>query len=801
MIRNYLNVAWRNFRRGQLYSFINVAGLSIGLTSSILIFLYVSNELSYDRFYSKAKRIYRVMEFFEGENGSGERSSSIPFPMGEMLFNDYNNLIDDYVRFYDFQSPLLTIAYEREEKVFNERNFFFVDSSFLKIFDLELISGDPLSALNNSHAVMISESTAKKYFQDEAALGKELLLQNQTLLLVTGVFKDMPDNSHFRADFLASFSTIKEFYEGQYPQNWHWNPCWTYLLLKENANPNDLIAKFPEFVKKHLPESFKADVTLGLQRMTDIHLNSNLEFEIEPNGSEEDIYLFSGVALFVLLIASINFMNLSTARSTKRAKEVGMRKVVGSQRHQLVFQFMMESLLITFLAVSLSIVLVFFSLPFFNNFVERNLTFDLSDPVLIISLMTIGLIVGIISGLYPALVLTSFNAVKTLKANREQGKGLGLRRALVVFQFAISIALIIGTGVAIKQLNFLRGSSLGFSQEHVIMIPVIRTDIEQHYKTFIDEALQFPGIESITAVEEVIGAKHQSGSFLFEGMDRARNFPRLKVRHDFLKTFAIPLLAGRDYNIDNPTDDSLAVVVNERLVKTFNWTPTEALGRRCEIGGYQAKIIGVTRDFNFMSKHQPIGPLVIQMNNSKNAFNLSLKYMAVRVNPASVQKAIAKIKKSWKEYLPGRPFDYFFLSSELNNLYKSESNLIKVSLAFSFLAIFVACLGLFGLASFNSEQRKREIGIRKVLGSSTQQIVMLILSDYTRLLIVAVLVACPVTALAMNYWLSNFAYSINLPLEIFVLASLIVFAFAYLTVSYKSFSVASSNPVDSLRSE
>ncbi len=801
MLRNYLTIAWRNFISGRLYSFINVFGLAIGIACSILILLYVSNELSYDRFYTNGDRIYRVDEFIEGENGSGERSSSIPFPMAESMLIDYSDVIEDAVRIYNFQSPILTVSFEPKERTFNERRFFFADSGYYRLFDLSLVKGNPKIALSNSNAVIISESMAKKYFDNDEPIGKLLRFQGKEDLLVTGVFKDMPSNSHFHADFLASFSTLKVFYDGQYPQSWHWNPCWTYLLLKKDADPQQLELLFPQFIQTHLPDFIKNDVRLALQSLTSIHLNSHLEYEIEPNGNNSDVYVFSGISIFVLLIAVINFINLSTARSMKRAKEVGMRKAIGSQTRQLFFQFMLESVLISMASILLAIVIVLVALPYFNDFLERDLVLNLLNPTLFLSLVLLGLTVGIISGIYPAVVLTSFSAIKALKSNHVHGKGLNFRKVLVITQFVISIVLIIGTGVAVKQVSYLQTSSVGFTTDHIVMLPVVGTSIAPKYKTFVDEALRFKGIESITAVEDIVGAKHQGNNYQFEGMEVSNLFSRIKVRHDFLKTLNIPLLAGRDYSIDVPTDDSLAVVVNETLVKGFNWTPETAIGKRCTFSGFHARIIGVTKDFNFVSKHEPVAPLVLQLNNSMGAFKLSIKYMAVRIDPGSAQQSIAELERLWKQILPDRPFDYFFLDHELENLYKGETNLIKVCGTFAGLAVIVACLGLFGLASFNAEQRKREISIRKVLGSSTQNIILLILTDYVRLLVVAIVIACPIAWVSLDHWLATFAYRIDIPIYIFVVASLTTICIALATVGYKSFMAASSNPIDSLRSE
>lgn len=801
MIQNYLKVAYRNFIKGKLYSYINVTGLAVGITCTLLIVLYISDELSYDKHHSNAERIFRINEFYEANDGSGERSASLPFPTVEAMHLDYPNLIQHSVRLFNFQAPTLTVAYEAADKEFNERNFFFADSTYYKVFDLRLIKGDAGTALNNPNSVVISESASRKYFGDEDPMGKLLRFQARTDLMVTGVMADMPRTSHFRADFLGSFSTLREFFGGQYPQGWFWNPCWTYVLLHKNGDAEKLEAMLPGFVDKRFPDFIKKDVSLKLQPLTDIHLRSHLDFEIAPNGNEANIYLFSGVAVFVLLIACINFMNLSTARAINRAREVGMRKTIGCEKHQLVSQFMMESVLMSFLAVILSIVLVYAALPWFNVFADKNIVFDLSEPALLLGLVSAGLGVGLFSGFYPAFVLASFNPIAALKARQEQNHGLTFRRVLVVAQFAISIILIIGTGVAIRQLEFLQNDEVGFQKDHVMMIPVMRTAVAGKYQTLADRALTYKDIHSVTALEEVLGSKYQTANYQFEGQERESLYARLNVRHDFLKTFNIPLLAGRDYSLDHPTDDSLALVVNETLVKGLGWTPEEAVGRKFTFGRFQGEIIGVAKDFNFASKHAPIGPLVLHLNTQPGAFNLFLKYMAVRVSPDHAKESVSVMESLWNELVPSRPFEYFFLDDELNNLYRAEENLSKVAGTFSLLALMVASLGLFGLASYSAEQRKKEIGIRKVLGSSIRQIVLLMFSDYARLLAVAIVVACPLAFFALEYWLSGFAYRIDIPVLIFVGGAAITILVALATVSYKSVSVARSNPVDSLREE
>lgn len=800
MLDNLLKVAYRNFVKGSMFSAINVIGLAIGLACAIFIFLYVADELSFDRFHSKADRIHRVIEFFGSREGSEERSSSVPFPVMDAILVDQGSIVEHAVRIFNFQAPTLAVAYETADKDFNERNFFFVDSSYSKIFDLPLIKGDLITVLNLPNSVVISETTAIRYFGEEEPMGKFLRIQGRTDLMVTGVMKDAPLNSHFRPDFLASFSTLREFYGGNYPSSWFWNPCWTYVLLKEKAAPQQLVSALPAFVEKHFPIAFKHDVRMGLQALTDIHLRSHLEYEINPNGKESNIYLFSGVAVFVLFIACVNFMNLSTARSMKRAKEVGLRKVVGSSKAQLVFQFMMESILMSLLGMVLALIVVVVALPILNQFAGKNLVLDLTNTWFVLTLIVMGVGVGFLSGVYPAFLLTSYPVISSIKASTSS-RGLMFRKTLVVAQFAISIVLIVATGVALRQLDFLQRDGVGFNRDHVIMIPVMRTPMGRQYTAFHDEALRHDGIMSMTALEEILGAKSQTATYTFEGMERESLFARLNVRHDFLSTFEIPLAAGRDYALSNTTDDSLALVVNETLVRELGWTPEQAIGRPFSFGRFRGQIVGVARDFNFASKHSPISPLVIHLNTNPGAFNLFIKYIAVRVAQGKAQESIQVLADLWKKMIPSRPFEYFYLDGELDKLYKAESNLSKVTASFSAMAILVACLGLFGLASFSADQRRKEIGIRKALGSTVGEVLSLFYADYIKLLIIAILIAWPVAYLGLSYWLSTFAYRIEMPLLIFLIAGGTTVAIALLSVSYKSIVVAQSNPVDSLRHE
>ncbi len=789
---------FRTFKKELLYSLINLFGLATGITCFIFIVLYTSDELSFDKYHEKADRIYRLNEFYEANDGSGERSASLPFPVAEVLANDFPDVIEHYVRIFNFQAPALTVKYEPKDLEFNERRFFFVDSTYAKVFNLTLLKGTVETALQRPNNVVISETTAAKYFPGEEPIGRILRFQDRVDLLVTGVMPDMPLNSHFHADFLASFPTIRNFYNGNYPQGWFWNPCWTYLLLREDANAELLTARLPGFVNDHFPADIKEDVHLKMQPLTDIHLGSHLDFEIEPNGSESDVYTFVGIAFFVLGIACLNFVNLMTATSVRRSKEVGLKKTLGSSRRALFFQFVTEAVMMTAAGVLIALVLSFLALPLFNDFTGKQLTLNIFSPDIAVGLASITIIVGIMSGIYPAIVISSYRPLSALKF-KDTTSGKIFRKSLVAIQFALSFALVIFTLAATRQLKFLQQSDMGFRTTNVIMIPVMRTPIGSQYKVFTERAKEDHSIESVTALEEILGSKFQTANYRFEGMYKESLYPRLNVRHDFLSTFGIPLLAGRDYSIDQPTDDSLAIVVNESLVEGIGWTPENAIGRSFQFGDYNGRVVGVFKDFHFTSKHAPIGPLVLHLNTRPGAFNLFLKYMAVRITGNDLSASIERLRTLWDETVPSKPFEYFFLDSELDNLYRAEANLSRVVAAFSSLAILVACLGLFGLASYDAETRKREISIRKVFGGSPGKIINMILSGYIRLLLISIAIACPLVYVALSKWLTGFAYHIDMPFDSFMAATAIILGMGILAVGYKSWHAANVNPVKALK--
>lgn len=803
MYKNYFTVFKRGFVKQKGYSFLNVFGLAIGIACFLLISLYIRDEYSFDKMHSKSDRIYRIHEILQAE-GVGERSASQPFPVAQALLNDYESQIVSVVRFFNFQAPTLAISTTDNKKEFNETRLFFVDSTVFDVFDFRLLEGDPKTALTAPNTIVLTESMAKKYFEGENPMGKFLRFQGEQNMLVTGIMEDVPVNTHFQFDFLASFQTLHDVYDPSVPAVWHWywNPCWTYVLFKDQQAAREVQAGMPAFVAKYFSEIVRNDVSMEFMPLTDIHLKSHMDYEIQPNSSLTTVYVFASIAFFVLLIASINFINLSTARAAKRAKEVGMRKTLGGQKIQLIGQFLFESILLCLLSVVIAVIMVAVALPHFNLFAEKDIQMSvLLQPFYLALLILLPLGVGIMSGIYPAFVLSSFRPITALKSNASQEQGAVFRKALVIVQFTLSITLLIGTGVAVDQLNMLRKSDTGFTRENIIMIPVARSPIAKNYLSLRNEFVRNPNVLGVTAMEEVVGAKNQVGNFHIEGLEASRPFPRLTVRHDFIKTFEIPLVAGRDYSEDVITDDSLALLVNETFVKQMGWKSNEeAIGKRFSENP-RSRIIGVVKDFNFTSRHQPIRPLALKLNTHDGAFNLLIKYMAVRINGSDVAKTIDWIEKQWKAQMPGWPFEYFFLENDLDKLYKAENKMSTITLIFSGFSILVACLGLFGLSTYTAEQRKKEMSIRKVLGSSDAEIFLLFSKHFFTLILIANVVAFPLAYIVMKQWLAGFAYQVNIDFGLFVIAGFTAVLIAFITIAYQALRAAHTNPADVLKNE
>lgn len=804
MFNNYLKIALRNIFKHKGYSLINIVGLAIGMACCLLILLYVQDELSYDRYHENADRIYRVIEEVRLE-GVGEESSSMPFPTGDTLPLEYPDAVEASVRFFNFQLPTMSVQYgTSDEKLFNEPRFFFADSAVFQVFSFEMIEGDPKKALEEPNTIVITEAMAEKYFEDEDPMGKTLRWQNGVNLRVTGVIEDVPPNSHFQFDFLGSFATLRRLFGGNLPQNWYWNPCWTYILLRDGVSADSLQAQFPALVQKYFPDSIKNKVVVKLQPLKDIHLFSHLDYEINPNSDISYIYIFSAIAVFVLLIACINFMNLATARSANRGREVGIRKVLGAYRTQLIKQFLGESMILCVIAAVLSVLIIEIVLPAFNAFSGKILSTDyFTDGHLLAGLALITLTVGILSGIYPAFFLSGFDPVKVMKGTLERGgKSSAFRKVLVVVQFAISIVLIIGTIICFQQLNYLRNTKLGFNKDQVVMLPAYGTSPARWYERFRERILQDPHISQVAAMEDVLGAKYQTGSFIPEGTSESnmQQIPLLVVTHDFIETFDMEMVSGRSFSKEFPTDITEGIIINESASKRFGWSPEEALGKRLrQQNALMLRVVGVVKDFNYASLSQPITPFVLEMPRNPGQMNNRVRYIAVKTSTADLQQTIGFLRSNWEEVVPNRSFDFFFLDDELDKLYHAEEQMGRVFGVFTILAIVIACLGLFALASFTTELRTREIGIRKVLGAQAFGIVILLSKEFAKWVLIANVIAWPVAFYIMERWLDGFAHRTVLGISTFIVATLLAFAIAILTVSFQAFKAALSDPVQSLR--
>ena len=802
MLKNYFKIALRNLLNNKTYSLINISGLAIGIACFMLIYLFVKDELSYDRFNSKADRIYRLTEKINLEGEGGEFSSSNPFPVMKAMLTDYPQYIEEGVRLFNFQLPTLTLQYEDQK--FNEKKIFFADSTFFKIFDFPLAQGDKNNALANPNSIILTKNLAHKYFGNQNPMGKNLLYDGRTNLLVTGVFGDLPTQSHLDFDCLISFSTVNQLVGPGLLQNWVWNPNWTYFLLRKGVDPKELEKQFPKFVQKYYPDFLKPQITHYLQPLTDIHLKSNLDYEMYPNSSESNIYIFSAVGILIILIACINFMNLATARSAKRAREVGMRKVLGADRFMLIKQFLGESLLLSFFAVIVAVFLIELLIPLFNNLAGKQLSFKIfTEPSNLLLLLIVGVFVGLLSGIYPAFFLSASEPIRVVKGGIvNQPKGGLLRKGLVVLQFTISLALIIGTLVIYQQLGFMQNANLGFNKENVVLVS-FRPAAANRYQAFKDDLLMNKNISSVTMMNEIIGEHHNTHEINYEGMEEGKwvYFPGLLVDEDFVKTFDLKIIAGRDFSKEYPREDSLSILVNESMLKELHWgDPESAINRRFKTIFGGERIIGVVKDFNFVSLKEPIGPFFLDISP---AFvrPFFLKYAAVRIKPGDVKNTISYIESKWNELIPQYPFEFSFLDENLNGMYKEQDNLGSLVGYFSILAIFIACLGMFALASFNAEQRTKEIGVRKVLGASVSGIVFLFTKDFLKLVLIAVVIASPLAYFILNKWLEDFAYRVNISPLVFITAAVVTFLIALITVAFQAIKAANANPVKSLRYE
>ncbi|MFC1555838.1 ABC transporter permease [candidate division KSB1 bacterium] len=798
MFNNYLKIALRNIARQKVFSFINIAGLAVGITCCLLILLYVQDELSYDTFHEKNNRIWRTtIEWFNSDGTTSLYLGHIAPPYKEHLVNTFPE-IEQAVRIRSVGGAL----FQYEDKSFLEERVFFAEENVFDFFTFPMVHGDPATALTKPMDIVITESAAYKYFGESDPMNKSFQVDfygTKVNLKVSGVTEDVPENSHWHYDFLISFKTYEMFAPDL--ESYSSNNYATYLLLPENYDIGKLSAEMPGFIDGLLGEDAHLGRILRFQKMTDIHLHSHLDSEIEANSDIKYVYIFSAIALFVLIIACINFMNLATARSAGRAHEVGLRKVVGAERRQIIGQFLGETTLLALFAMLLSIVLVIISLPAFRNFTGKSLTFGFADSLFILSsLLGIVIFVGIAAGSYPAFFLSSFQPVKVLRGKLRAGAGAsGFRTVLVVKQFAISIILIISVVVVYEQLHYVRNARLGFDKEHVVFLGIDPSMTEQ-YETIRERLIQHPGILDAAGSSRVPSGRllDSGGARIYkEGtLERVQfRIADIKVSHDYIPTYKIEMAAGRNFSREFSTDPTEAFILNETAVNRLGWSAEEAVDQPMNYGGREGRIIGVMKDFHFESMHQPITPIIFYLSQGDfNAFS-------ARLAPGEIQSALDHIMTIWNEYKPGYPFQFFFVDENFDEQYQAEEKLGNIFGIFSMLAIVIACLGLFGLASYTAERRTKEIGIRKVLGASTSGIVGMLTKEFAILVVVANFIAWPVAYYAINKWLMEFAYRVELGWVWFAVASLIALFIAAATVSFQAVKAAIADPVQSISYE
>ena len=797
MLKNYLKIALRNFQRHKGYSLINIVGFAIGMAVCLLILIYVRQELSYDKYHKDGDRLYRIV--LDSRTATANRIFAPISPMvAPTLKTDFPQ-VEQAGRAFTFVQTRLV---RQEDTFFYEDRFMYADPELFEVLTIPFIQGNPLIALTRPNTLVISERIAIKYFGHDNPVGKTLEINNDTFE-VTGVVVDPPENTHLKYDLIASMETLKDWHE---MSNWYSTMFYTYLKLRPNVNFNEFSQQVSNLSDKYVGEQLKEWGNTDyyfLQPISSIHLHSHIRYETEPSGNPQYVTIFSFVGLFILLIACLNFMNLSTARSTNRAKEVGMRKVVGAKRFQLVGQFLGESLLVTLISLGLALVTAKFAIALINNATGISLNFDqILDPAVLVGLIAGAILVGLVAGVYPALVLSAFRPIATLKGSLRRGSsGFALRNGLVVVQFAISVVLIVGTLIMARQFNFMKNQHLGFDKNQKLVIPIRGgISIQENYESVKNQFAELPFVQNAAVSSSVPGRGVSNFAISLVGEEDSKNQSmfHLYFDHDFIPLYGIEMVAGRAFQKEMSTDIAGAFLINEAAVAAFGWSRAEeAIGKRLKtgFGGRVNTIIGVTKNFHYRGLQNQVEPLVMEYNPQL------FRHLTLSVDTSGIKDTMAIIESQWKSLYPNHPFESFFLDTDFDQQYRSDEQVGKIFGIFTVLGLFIACLGLLGLASFTAESRTKEIGIRKVLGASVTRIVFMLSRQFARWVLLANVIAWPAAYYIMSRWLKNFAYRTDFNLLIFVLSGILVLGVALLTVSFQSIRAATANPSDSLRYE
>lgn len=809
MLKNYIKIAYRNLLKKKVYSLINILGLGVGMACCVLIFMFVQDELSYDSYHENGDRIYRVIHGSVPNEKATEGAEASPFwvwgnaPVGPALKLDFPE-IEKVVQFSGRGDLLLGEG----DNLQQEEGVLFMDSTAFDVFSWKLVEGDPKTALAAPYSVVLTKSTARKYFGEEPALGQPIKASavagrsEDGDLTVTGVMEDLPSNSHFKFNLLISLNTFRQT-RAEVFDSWGYVDTYTYLLVNDQFDQEAFQAKVPEFVQRRNPQTDSDyNYTIKLEPLSDVYLRSEAQRQPGETGSLANIYVFSVIGLFILLIAIINFMNLSTARSMERAKEVGIRKSIGADRQSLIFQFLGESLIIVILAAVVGGFLILLALPWMNDLTGK--VFEINQLINWNTLPAFaGIIfaIGILAGSYPALVLSGFRPVMILKGiNKSNARGVNLRKGLVVFQFSLSIALIAGTIIVYNQMGHLLDKDMGFDKEQMVIL-----DFNYDYRvTLVSEAMKGeleanPAISSVAFSRSVPGSHFPNAYTTLEMADgtmEGQAQPVFQVGLDFIDHFGLELAAGRAYSRDFPSDSTSALVINEAAARQYGYSnPEDIIGKKFDQWGRAGQVIGVVKDFNYISLHREVEPLTLPFE----AF--ASRYVSVKISEENLPQTLATMENVWKELVPHRPFIYSFLDEDFDQQYQSDLRFRQIFTTFSILAILIACLGLLGLATYTAEQRTKEIGIRKVMGANVGNIVGLLSKDFIKLIVIAILVSTPISWYAMNQWLEGFAYQVPIHWWIFLIAGLISIVIALFTISFQSVKAALMNPVKSLKSE
>ena len=807
MSLNYLKIALRLLSRNRLVSSINILGLALALAASLMIGIFLHDELIYDRYHKNSDSIYRVTRNFLSPDGSVSlHLGLVAAPFGPLLKNDFSD-IKESGRIRRCYEPLSIEEDGKFKERLSNENSFYAEPSIFKIFSIPIVAGDTKSTLEKPFTMMVSEVAANRYFGTTNVIGRQLKI-NDVIVEVTGVYKAFPRQSHWHPDILVSFNTLNDdriYGREKLETSWSENNFSTYILVNEQFDRKKAEAQLPAFVDKHMgapgnPQLPSAWTNLFLQPLTSIHLHSHLDFELEANGSINYVYTMGAVGVFLVLIACFNFINLSTARATTRGKEVGLRKVVGAFKRQLIAQHLGESILIAFLSFLLSLVFISMAMPWLNNFTGKSLELsDYATPFSILVILGFMAIVGIMAGLYPAFIISGFKPALILKGQNGSVKGSGgIRKVLVVVQFAISIVMIIATLVTYQQLSFLNARELGYAKDQVLTIGYDDT-IMKHYDAFYNELRKNPAVINATRTSLIPTDRLLAyrGTFVERGDSLVAteiNMKDVRIDHEFFDTYQIPFVSGRNLSRDIKSDDSLAFIINETAARMVGWNNEEAIGKVLKNGGTKGTVVGVVRDFHFESLHEPIVPVVFHGERSFNR-------ISVLVSESDMEAALTHMEKVWNQFVTERPFDYNFLAQRYSWEYKSEQSQNELFIIFALLAIFIASMGLFGLATFNTLQRRKEVSIRKVLGAPIGSIIQLLSKEILILILVASVVAWPVAWYVMTKWLDDFAYHIEMTISTYLMAGALAVVIALLTVGSQTLKTALINPATILRNE